>query len=101
MSLIKLKHRYDFGHDWYFQFLNTDKHFPKPLKDKSIIQCSVSWMSEPCSPYLQVSCGNRTLFSIMFWAYKFGFDLDIFAHTWNFNRLEELEELDENKTELV
>ena len=88
MNLIKLKYRYDFGHDWYIQLLN--------IKRYSLLQVSVSWMSEPYSPYIQISCGNGHLLSVLFWAYKFGFDIDILNRTWNFERLEKLE--DENET---
>ncbi len=98
MTMIKFKHRIDFGHDWYVQILNTSKHWPKFLKNKSLLQVSVSWMEEPCSPYIQISCGNGHLFSIMFWAHRFGFDLDVFSRTWNFERLEELDRtLDEQE----
>jgi hypothetical protein len=54
-------------------------------------------MAEPCSPYIQVSCGNGHLLSVLFWAYKFGFDIDVLNRTWNFERLEELDE-NENET---
>ena len=96
MNLINFKHREDFGHDWYIQILNTGKHFPKFIKNYSLFQFSVSWMSEPCFPYIQVSSGNGHLLSIMFWAHKFGFDIDVLSRTWNFDRLKELE--DESET---
>jgi hypothetical protein len=90
MNLIKLKHRYDFGHDWYVQILN--------IKNYSLLQVSVSWMDQPCSPYIQMSCGNGHLLSILFWAYKFGFDIDLLSRTWRWNHLEKM---DEDETELV
>ncbi len=90
MTLIKFKHRWDFGHDWYIQFLNIKKY--------SLLQVSVSWMMEPCAPYIQISCGNGHLLSVLFWAHKFGFDIDILNRTWNFGYLDKL---DENETELV
>lgn len=90
MTLIKFKHRWDFGHDWYIQFLNIKKY--------SLLQVSVSWMMEPCAPYIQISCGNGHLLSVLFWAHKFGFDIDVLNRTWNFGYLEKL---DEDETELV
>ena len=83
MNLIKLKHRWDFGHDWYVQILNIKKY--------SLLQFSVSWMMEPCYPYIQMSCGNGHLLSVMFWAHKFGFDIDVLSRTWNFDYLKESE----------
>ncbi len=91
MNLIKLKHRYDFGHDYYVQLLNFKRY--------SLLQVSVSWMAEPCSPYIQVSCGNGHLLSVLFWAHKFGFDIDVLNRTWNFERLEELDEIEKNETD--
>jgi len=35
--------------------------------------------------------------SIMFWAYKLGFDVDVFSRTWNFEYLNELDEEEETK----
>ena len=81
MNLIKLKHRYDFGHDYYVQLLNFKRY--------SLLQVSVSWMADPCSPYIQVSCGNGHLLSVLFWAYKFGFDIDLISRTWNWDYLDE------------
>jgi hypothetical protein len=56
-------------------------------------------MAEPCSPYIQVSCGNGHLLSVLFWAHKFGFDIDVLNRTWNFKRLEELDESEKNETD--
>ena len=83
MTLFQFKHRYDFGHDWYIQVLN--------LKKWSLLQLSVSWNDYPGWPYLQVTSGSNGLFSILFWAYKFGLDVDILSRTWNWNYLEEID----------
>ncbi len=77
MTLFQFKHRYDFGHDWYVQVLN--------LKKWSLLQLSVSWNDYPSWPYLQVTFGSNGLFSILFWAYKFGFDIDILSRTWSWD----------------
>jgi hypothetical protein len=90
MKLIKFKHRYDFGHDWYVQIIN--------IKRWSLLQLSVSWSDYPSFPYFQFTCGSNGLLNILFWAYKFGFDIDVLSRTWNWDYLEKV---DEDKTELV
>lgn len=90
MNLIQFKHRVDLGHEWYVQILNVGKHFPKPFKKKSLLQISVIWNEYASWPYLQVTMGNLGLFGLIFWIHKFGIDLDIISHTWNWDRLEEL-----------
>ena len=90
MSLIKFKHRYDFGHEVYVQVVN--------IKRWSLLQASVSWNDYPSFPYLQITMGSNGFLGILFWAYKFGFDIDLFSRTWNWDHLEEL---DEDETELV
>jgi len=91
MTLIQFQHRVDYGHDYYVQIVNFKSHFPKPLKNRSVLQFSFSWNDYPSFPYIQLSSGNNTLFSIIFWAYKFGFDLDVFASTWNWKYLDEVD----------
>jgi hypothetical protein len=91
ITAIKLKHRTDFGHDWYVQILNTSKHWPKFLKRRSLIQISVSWNDQASWPFIQIQSGGGSVFSILLWVYKFGFDVDLFSSTWNFERLEELD----------
>jgi hypothetical protein len=88
--LIKYNHREDFGHEWYVQILN--------IKRWSLFQLSVSWNDYPSWPYLQIKSGSGDVLSILFWAYKFGFDIDFISRTWSWDHLEEL---DEDETELV
>jgi hypothetical protein len=88
--LIKFKHREDFGHEYYVQILN--------IKRKSLLQASVSWNDYPSLPYLQITMGSNGLLGILFWAYKFGFDIDVLSRTW---RWDYLEKVDEDETELV
>ena len=90
MNLIKFKHREDFGHEWYVQILT--------VKCRSLLQASVSWNDYPSWPYIQITSGSGTALGILFWVYKFGFDIDLFSRTWNWDHLEKL---DENETELV
>jgi hypothetical protein len=82
--LIKYNHHQDFGHEWYVQILN--------IKNWSLLQASVSWNDYPSWPYLQIKSGSGSTLSILFWAYKFGFDLGLIERTWDWNRLDEVEE---------
>jgi len=77
MNILKFVHKEDFGHEWYAQLLN--------VKNWSLLQVSVSWNDYPSWPYLQVTSGSNGLLGVLFWAYKFGFDVDIFSRTWNCN----------------
>jgi hypothetical protein len=95
-SLVIVKHRYDYGHDWYIQLFNTGKHVPRPFKEWSLIQASVSWNDYSSWPYIQIKSGTGTLFSVMFWVYRFGFDIGFVERTWNWGEYN-----DENETELV
>lgn len=88
MKLIKFSHHKDFGHEWYIQILNTGKHMPKPFKNLSLVQASVSWNEYPGWPYLQIKSGTGSVLSIMFWAYKFGFDIGIIERTWDWGKYE-------------
>ena len=92
MTLFQFKHRYDFGHDWYVQVLN--------VKNWSLLQVSISWNDYPAWPYIQIKSGTGSTLSILFWAYKFGLDVDIISRTWRWDYREELKE-QEDYTELV
>ena len=81
MNLINLKHREDFGHEWYVQILN--------VKGWSLLQASVSWNDYPGWPYIKISSGTGSTLSILFWAYKFGFDIGIIERTWRYRDWEE------------
>jgi hypothetical protein len=90
MNLITLKHRKDFGYDWYVQILN--------IKRWSLLQISLSWNDYASWPYLQIKSGTGDVLSIIFWVYKFGIDVDLMGRTW---RWDYLEEVDGEETELV
>ena len=98
MSLLRARHREDFGHEWYVQILNTGKHVPRPFKDMSLLQLSVSWNDYPSWPYLQIKSGTGSTLSIMFWAHRFGIDIGIIERTWNWGATDEEVE---DETELV
>jgi hypothetical protein len=87
MSIINFKRREDYGTDWYVQILN--------VRNWSVLQVSVSWNEYPSWPYLQIKSGSGTMLSILFWAYKFGFDIDIFSRTWNWDYMN-LEEVNDD-----
>ena len=85
MNLIQFKHRYDFGHEYYVQLFSI-----RPIKSQwSLLQFSVSWNDFSSWPYLQITSGSSGLLSILFWAYKFGFDVGIIEHTWNWGAMDE------------
>jgi len=81
MKLISFRHREDFGHEWYVQILHN--------KRWALLQASVSWNEFPGWPYIQIKSGTGTLLSILFWCYKFGFDIGVIERTWNWERMEE------------
>ena len=82
-TLIRYNHREDFGHDWYVQILNIGRW--------SLLQVSVSWNDYPSWPYLQIKSGTGDVLSILFWAYKFGLDIDLMGRTWRWDYLEEVD----------
>ena len=88
MSFLRIRHREDFGQDYYCQILNFGRHWPHPFKRRSLVQFSVSWNDYPSWPYIQISSGNGRLVSFMFWVYKFGFDSDVMSRTWKFDHLD-------------
>lgn len=88
MKLINFNHRNDFGDDWYVQVLNVK------LKKYywSLLQFSISWNDYPSTPYLQITVGSNGFFSIVFWVYKFGLDIDLISRTWTWDYLNKLNE---------
>ena len=83
MNLISLKHREDYGHEWYVQVLHN--------KRWALLQASVSWNEYPSWAFVQVKSGMGTLLSIMVCVYKLGFDIGVCEHTWNFEYLKDLD----------
>ena len=88
MSIIKMRHRYDYGHDWYVQIINTGRHVPKFMRNFSLIQLSFSWNDYGGWPYIQIKSGTGCLLSIMFWVFRFGFDISIIDRTWDWDYIE-------------
>ena len=77
MNLIKFTHKEDWGHEFHVQILN--------VKGWSLLQASVSWNDFPSWPYIQIKSGSGSTLSILFWVYKFGFDIGILERTWKWN----------------
>ena len=92
MNLIKFSRRDDYGTDLCMQVCFT-KHW-------ALLQASISWCEYPGWPYIQIKSGSGSLLSVLFWAYKFGFDVDILSRTWNWNYLENVDEQETDYTEL-
>jgi len=92
MNILKFVHKEDFGHEWYAQLLS--------VKNWSLLQVSVSWNDYPSWPYLQVTSGSNGLLGVLFWAYKFGFDVDVFSRTWRWDFAKEVDEKKYDCTEL-
>jgi len=88
MKLISFKHRYDYGHDWYVQILYT--------KYWALFQGSLSWNDYASWPYIQIKSGTGSVLNIIFWAYKFGFDIGVIERTWNWDRYFEDTEVNED-----
>lgn len=88
MKLISFKHRVDYGDEWYVQILHN--------KRWALLQASVSWNDYAAWPYIQIKSGTGSLLNLMFWAYKLGFDVDVFSRTWNFEYLNELDDEEED-----
>ena len=88
MNLITFKHREDYGNEYYIQVLHS--------KYWALLQASVSWNDYASWPFIQVKSGTGTLLSIMFWVYKFGFDIGVCERTWHFEYLREIDVEDEN-----
>ena len=63
-------------------------------------QVSVSWNDEPSWPYIQITSGSGTVLGILFWAYKFGFDIDLISRTWNWDYMSNIKDLEEVTNEL-
>ena len=82
-QLIKLKYSEDFGHDWYVQVLN--------IKGLSLLQASVSWNDCPSWPYLSIRSGLGSTITIVFWLYKFGFDIGLIERTWRWDYMEDVD----------
>ena len=81
MKLITFKRREDFGVEFYVQVLNVNNW--------SLLQASVSWNDYPSCPYVQIKSGSGSTLSIIFWCYKFGFDIGILERTWRWDSYDE------------
>ncbi len=74
MKFFDYKIRDDYGKDYNFTFLKG-KRF-------SFIQVSFSGCEYASFPYFQITMGMGKLFGFFAYAWKFGFDVDVFGRTW-------------------
>ena len=49
---------------------------------------------------IQITSGSGTVLGILFWAYKFGFDIDLISRTWNWDYMSNIKDLEEVTNEL-
>jgi len=77
MKLFDYRYRDDYGKDYYFFFLKS--------KTYTVLQMSFSINEYPSLPHLQITLGSGSLFGMFAYAWKFGFDIDLFSHTWRWD----------------
>jgi hypothetical protein len=70
MKLFEYKTRDDWGKDYYISFLKGKKYTALQVSETAGY------------PYFQVQMGMGKLFGIFAYAWKFGFDVDVFGRTW-------------------
>lgn len=87
MDLIRINNRQDFGTEVYVQIINHGGW--------SLLQASVSWNDYPSWPYFQLKSGTGSVISILFWAYKLGFDIGIIERTWKWDYTDSIQEEDD------
>lgn len=76
MKIIQFSQHKDFGSEYCIFILRGSKY--------SLFQISLSWNDFSGWPYIQISSGCGRMISILFWVYKFGLSIDIFAPNWLF-----------------
>jgi len=73
-KFFSYKTRDDYGKDYYFTFLKGRKY--------SLIQVSFSVCEYASFPHIQITMGMGKIFGFFGYAWKFGFDIDVFGRTW-------------------
>lgn len=74
MKLFQYKYHEDFGKEYIFSFLRGKKF--------SLLQLAVGWDDYASWPYVQVSSGNNSLLDVLFYAYRFSINFELFARNW-------------------
>ena len=77
MKLFDYKKKEDYGMEHVFTLLKG--------KRRSFLQVSFSWNDYPGWPHLQITFGSGRLFGMFAYCWKFGFDVDLFSHTWRWD----------------
>jgi len=75
MKLIKFKHRWDYGHDFYVTLLKFEKWCV-------FHGCFYTAVYGRTFPYLNIVMGSGRLLEIDFSFYKFGFNLSFLTMWW-------------------
>lgn len=75
MRILQLKKIKDFGTEYQIKFLTTKKW--------TLVQISVNLDDYVSAPYFQMTMGSNGLFGILFYIYKFGFEISLISRTWN------------------
>lgn len=86
-QLAKFTYKEDFGHDFYLQLFLTD-HW-------ALFQASVSWNDYPSWPYAQIKTGGGCILNFMFWVYRFSLDVGFIERTWNWDYMDNIEDINE------
>jgi len=69
VKLIDYCHYEDYGHEWYFQILNTSRHWPKWVPRFALLDVVIQWDEYPATeifPMLLISFGSRSLTGFSF-----------------------------------
>lgn len=74
MKLLNYIRREDYGVEHIFSLFQG--------KNFSLVQFSVGWDDYRSWPYIQVSSGNNSLFDLLFYAYRFSFNIQLIGRTW-------------------
>ena len=77
MKLIKFGSRNDYGREYYLSILST--------KNYAFLQVQFDigdYSKRTELPYLNITMGQGSLFSVLLTASKFGFSMDLFGRNW-------------------
>lgn len=82
MRLIELKKIEDYGKEYQLILFSFGRHFPGVLKDRTLVQVSISLDDFP-SLMLYLLMGQNGLFSLLVCIYRVSFAIDIFTYRWS------------------
>jgi len=73
-KLFDFEKRDDWGTDYYFSFLKTQKY--------TFLQVCLSLCEYAAWPYLQITMGENNLLCVFCYFHRVGFDFTILGKTW-------------------